>query len=92
MATKRDATITTTGMRRCIGSATFGIEPHEAPADDFPIQPSQKDGLGRMCKPHWRHYTNALRKAAVARKATEAATEPIADAAPIVEAEGVAVA
>ena len=93
MASKKDATIqSVSGMRRCIGSTTFGIEAHEAPVEEFPVQASSKDGLGRMCKPHWRHYTNALRKAAVARKATEAATEPIADAAPIVEAEGVAVA
>ena len=34
-------TTTTTELRRCIGSAKFGIEPHEAPADDFPKQPSQ---------------------------------------------------
>ena len=26
-----------------------------------------------MCKPHWNAYTTALRKAALARKATEAA-------------------
>lgn len=58
-------------LRRCIGSAKFGIEAHEAPTDDFPLQPSQKDGLGRMCKPHWNQYTNALRKAALARKAAE---------------------
>ena len=64
-------------MRKCIGSAKFGIEAHEAPVDDFPAQPSQKDGLGRMCKPHWNQYTSALRKAALARKAAEggAATE-----------------
>ncbi len=42
-----------TDMRKCIGSAKFGIEAHEAPATEFPAQPSQKDGLGRMCKPHW---------------------------------------
>ena len=36
-----------------------------------------------MCKPHWRRYTNALRKAAGERKAaaaetsTEVATEPV---------------
>jgi len=60
-----------TDQRRCIGSAKFGIEAHEAPAADFPIQPSQKDGLGRMCKPHWNEYTSALRKAALARKATQ---------------------
>jgi hypothetical protein len=58
--------------RKCIGSATFRIEAHEAPIGDFPAQPSQKDGLGRMCKPHWNQYTKALRKAALARKAAEA--------------------
>jgi hypothetical protein len=64
-------------MRRCIGSAKFGIEAHEAPAADFPVQPSQKDGLGRMCKVHWNAYTNALRKASIARKAAEPeAAEP----------------
>lgn len=57
-------TTTTTEMRRCIGSAKFGIEAYEAPPDEFPAQPSQKDGLGRMCKPHWNQYTSALRKAA----------------------------
>ena len=58
-------------MRKCIGSAKFGIEAHEAPVEDFPAQPSQKDGLGRMCKAHWNQYTTALRKAALARKAAE---------------------
>jgi hypothetical protein len=58
-------------MRRCIGSTKFGIEAHEAPITDFPAQPSQQDGLGRMCKPHWNAYTSALRKAALARKAAE---------------------
>jgi hypothetical protein len=64
-------------LRTCIGSAKFGIEVHEAPVGDFPAQPSQKDGLGRMCKPHWNQYTKALRKAALARRASEggAATE-----------------
>ena len=60
-----------TDMRRCIGSTKFGIEAHEAPITDFPAQPSQKDGLGRMCKTHWNQYTGALRKAALARKAAE---------------------
>lgn len=76
-------------MRKCIGSAKFGIEAHEAPVDDFPSQPSQKDGLGRMCKPHWRQYTSALRKAALASKATDGGvarevseTEPEPDAKP----------
>jgi hypothetical protein len=54
-------------LRRCIGSERFGIEAHDAPVTEFPAQPSQKDGLGRMCKPHWRQYTNALRKAALER-------------------------
>jgi hypothetical protein len=70
-------------MRRCIGSTTFGIEAHEAPVDDFPVQASAKDGLGRMCRPHWTAYTRALRKASLARKATEVAEaepapEPVA--------------
>jgi hypothetical protein len=56
-------------LRRCIGSARFGIEPHDAPVADFPAQPSQKDGLGRMCKAHWNTYTAALARAAKARKA-----------------------
>jgi hypothetical protein len=56
-------------VRKCIGSAKFGIEAHEAPVGDFPAQPSQKDGLRRMCKPHWNQYTKELRKAALARKA-----------------------
>ena len=60
-------------LRRCIGSAKFGIEGHEAPPEDFPAQPSQKDGLGRMCKTHWNQYTTALRKAALARKAADGA-------------------
>jgi len=63
-------------MRRCIGSAKFGIEAHEAPVTDFPAQPSQKDGLGRMCKPHWNAYTNALRKAALARAANVLRFDP----------------
>jgi len=76
-----------TDQRRCIGSAKFGIAAHEAPVGDFPAQPSQKDGLGRMCRPHWRAYTNALRKAAVARKAAEAGevAPETAEAAPAAE-------
>ncbi len=65
-----------TALRTCIGSAKFGIERHEAPPDDFPIQPSQKDGLGRLCKTHWNQYTNALRKAALAREAADG--DPVA--------------
>lgn len=91
MATKKDTTVqTASGMRRCIGSSTFGIEAHEAPVDDFPVQASAKDGLGRMCKTHWRQYTNALRKAAVSRRAAEAATEAITEPEPIAETEPIA--
>jgi len=64
-----DATTTT---RRCIGSKRFGIEAHEAALADFPVQPSQKDGLGRMCKAHWNAYTAGLARDAKARKAAEA--------------------
>ena len=74
-----------TDLRKCIGSAKFGIEAHEAPVADFPVQPSQKSGLGRLCKPHWSQYTSALRKAALARKAAErgvAESEPAPVAAP----------
>jgi hypothetical protein len=72
-------TDTTGTMRRCIGSTRFGIEAHDADPADFPVQPSQRDGLGRMCHRHWRAYTNALRRAAVARKA-EASTDAEAQA------------
>ncbi|MFN8520264.1 MAG: hypothetical protein U0667_12915 [Chloroflexota bacterium] len=74
----RTNTPTTDGMRRCIGSTTFGIESHEAPVDDFPVQASAKDGLGRMCRVHWTAYTRALRKASVARKAdVESTPQPV---------------
>ena len=78
---------TTTGMRRCIGSARFAIEAHEAPDDDFPVQPAANDGLGRMCRPHWTEYTRELRNASVASKAAEVveaepAPEPVAPEAP----------
>jgi hypothetical protein len=71
-------------MRRCIGSAKFGIEAHDAPVEDFPKQASQKDGLGRMCRTHWNEYTSALRKAALERKAAEGeatSEEPAEDVA-----------
>ena len=77
-------------LRRCIGSAKFGIEAHEAPPEDFPVQPSQKDGLGRMCKTHWNQYTAGLARDAKARKAAEgegateaAPTEPVATPEPV---------
>jgi hypothetical protein len=58
-------------LRKCIGSTRFGIEPHDAAVEDFPSQPSQKDGLGRMCKTHWNQYTAGLARAAKARKTAE---------------------
>ena len=72
-------------QRRCIGSTSFGIEAHDVPISEFPVQPSQKDGLGRMCKPHWTAYTRALRKAATGKspfalpepKATPDAMAPV---------------
>jgi hypothetical protein len=78
-----------TGLRRCIGSARFGIEPHDAPVGDFPKQPSQKDGLGRMCALHWNAYTAGLARDAKARKAAQAgaAAEPQAAAEPPAEPE-----
>ncbi len=66
----------TTGFRRCIGSTRFGIEAHEAGAADFPVQPSQKDGLGRMCKPHWRVYVQGLREARMATSPKPAPAAP----------------
>jgi len=56
-------------LRHCIGSARYGIEPHEVAVEDFPAQPSQKDGLGRMCRLHWNAYTKGLARDAKARKA-----------------------
>ena len=73
MTTKKT---TTTELRRCTGSARFGIEPHEAPTAEFPKQPSRKDGLGTMCTEHWRAYVKGLREARTAAKAaSEAATD-----------------
>ena len=57
--------------RLCAGSTKFGIPQHRAPVADFPVQPSGKDGLGRMCRAHWTEYTGALRRAANKRKGIE---------------------
>lgn len=66
-------------LRRCVGSERFLIKPHDAPLSDFPLQPSAKDGIGRMCKPHWTEYTRGLRNDQLARKGlTPAAKEAIA--------------
>ena len=59
-------------LRRCIGSKRFRIEAHDAPVGDFPRQPSQRDGIGRMCREHWNAYTSGLARDAKARKAAEA--------------------
>lgn len=66
----------TRGLRRCIGSARYGIEPHEASVEEFPRPPSQRDGLGRMCRTHWNSYTAGLARDAKARKAV-AGREPV---------------
>jgi hypothetical protein len=63
---------TTTELRRCTGSARFGIEPHEVPVTEFSKQPSRKDGLGVMCTQHWRAYVKGLSEA---RKVVETADE-----------------
>ena len=64
-----------TDVRRCIGSARFAIEPHDALVAEFPSQPSQKDGLGRMCKVHWNQYTAGLARDAKTRKAVAPGAE-----------------
>ena len=63
-------------LRRCIGSARFGIEAHEAPVEEFPRQPSQKAGLGRMCKSHWNQYTTGLARDAKSRTAVDTPPTP----------------
>jgi hypothetical protein len=68
-ASASERRIDMTQMRTCVGSAKFGIVAHEAPVADFPNQPSQKDGLGRMCKIHWREYVSGLARDAKARAA-----------------------
>jgi hypothetical protein len=73
-AARGERTTTMAEMRRCIGSERFGIEPHDAPVAEFPKQPSQKDGLGRMCKTHWNVYTAGLARDAKARKAAASVT------------------
>jgi hypothetical protein len=66
----------TAELRRCKGSARFGIEPHEAPTSESPRLPSRKDGLGVMCTEHWRAYVKGLR---TARTAAEASHENAVD-------------
>ena len=59
-------------VRRCVGSTRFGIEPHNAPVGEFSAQPSQKDGLSRLCTLHWREYVVGLAREAKERKAAAA--------------------
>ena len=75
----------TTTLRRCIGSTRFRIQPHGAPVEDFRRQPSQKDGLGRMCRTHWNEYAAGLARNAKARKAAQVAlaAEPEGAAGPV---------
>ena len=79
------------GLRHCIGSGRYGFEPHDAPIEEFPAQPSQPDGLGRMCKTHWNQYTAGLardrkgstpkvEKAPKAEKAAPATKKSVAQA------------
>lgn len=67
-----------TALRRCIGSKRFGIQPHDVPVEDFPKQPSQKDGLGRMCKAHWNQYTAGLARDAKGRRAAADEAQSVA--------------
>jgi hypothetical protein len=50
------------GLRVCVGSERFGLPRHTAPINEFPFQPSQPDGIGRMCHEHWNTYTAGLAK------------------------------
>ena len=61
-------------MRKCIGSAKFGIEAHEAPVTDFPAQPSQKDGLGPDVQDPLEPVHERAAEGGAARKAAEAST------------------
>jgi hypothetical protein len=70
MATRKTSGYATE-MRRCTGSARFGIEAHEAAVSQFPKQPSRKDGLGTMCAEHWKAYVKGLRDARRAAKASD---------------------
>jgi hypothetical protein len=84
-AAKSERTTNMADLRKCIGSTRFGIEAHEAPVADFPVQPSQKDGLGRMCKPHWNQYTAGLARDAKARKSADGAPETVEPTPEVVE-------
>ena len=78
LARERRTTGSVTELRRCKGSARFGIEPHDAAVSAFPKQPSRKDGLGTMCSEHWRAYVKGMREA---RKGAATTDRPETDAA-----------
>ena len=96
-ATTKKSSGQVTEMRRCSGSARFGVEPHEAPISAFPRQPSRKDGLGVMCGEHWKAYVKGLREArgdaagtkpkAARPRARKATARPSAKAGGIAKAE-----
>src|SRR5438445_13889641 len=95
MAKTRVAAVETRepALRRCTGGARFGIEAHEAAVDEFPSQPSQKDGLGRMCRRDWNIYTAGLARDAKAGRAAESGaiaepSVPVAAAALPARAKG----
>jgi hypothetical protein len=79
-AASGERTTTMAEMRRCIGSERFGIAAHDAPIEAFPKQPSQGDGLGRMCAEHWRTYTAGLARDAKVRKAAATTEEGVTEA------------
>ncbi len=66
----------TATLRKCVGSARFGIEAHQVPPADFPVHPARKDGLGTMCKTHWKAYVQALTRDRKAAKVADAAAAP----------------
>jgi hypothetical protein len=68
--------------RHCVGSTRFAIEAHDAPIDAFSAQPSQKDGLSRMCATHWKTYVAGLAREAKERTAATATSGPAGDDAP----------
>ncbi len=79
---KAKATTTDTPMRKCTGSTKFGIPDHVTAIADFPVQPSGKDGLGRMCKPHWTEYTRGLRKSQRVVTLPDGSDVPVSDLSP----------
>lgn len=73
------------GKRRCIGSERYGFAAHITDEVEFPLQPSQPGGIGRMCKTHWNQYTAGLARDRKAKMVADG-TAP-APKAPRVKAE-----